>query len=179
MRRKVYQTWRRVKLENRTSKYWIKKLNLLAHPEGGWFKEVYRSKETVQKNALPDRFTGNRSISTAIYYLLEKGDFSAFHRIKSDEIWHFYDGEPLEIIEINPDGNLIKHCLGLNPDNNCFPQIVIPAQSWFAARPAGTFTLVGCTVSPGFDFEDFEMGEKKKLSALFPEHKRIIEELCR
>lgn len=161
-------------MQSRTARYWIDKLDLSAHPEGGWFKEVYRSKETIQKEALPERFTGNRNISTSIYYLLERGDFSAFHRIKSDELWHFYDGQDLEIIEINTSGELIKHRLGLET----FPQIMIPAGSWFAARPTGLFALVGCTVSPGFDFEDFEMGNRDWLLKQFPQHIKTIEALA-
>ena len=166
-------------MQNRTARYWIEKLDLLKHPEGGWYKETYRSKDIIDKEALPEIFSGNRNISTAIYYLLEKGDYSAFHRIKSDEIWHFHDGGPLEIIELNPDGKLITHCLGLNPDIGCIPQVIIPANSWFAARPLSTFAFVGCTVSPGFDFEDFEMGEKQLLTKLFPDYGNIIDELCR
>ncbi len=166
-------------MQNRTARYWIEKLDLLKHPEGGWYKETYRSKNIIDKEALPERFSGSRNISTAIYYLLEKGDYSAFHRIKSDEIWHFHDGSPLEIIEINSKGELITHCLGLNSDIACVPQVIISAHSWFAARPLGSFTFVGCTVSPGFDFNDFEMADKQQLVTRFPNHSKIIDELCR
>lgn len=161
--------------DRRTPDYWIKKLSLSAHPEGGWFKENYRSNELVPKEALPRRFPGNRNFSTAIYYLLEKGDFSAFHRIKSDELWHFYDGDSLEIIEIDPDGQITSHLLGLEN----LPQIIIRANNWFAARPLGVYTLAGCTVSPGFDFEDFEMADKNELLKTFPQHTEILELLCR
>ena len=126
----------------------------------------------IEKTALPDVFTGDRNISTSIYYLLEQGDFSAFHRIKSDELWHFYDGDRLEIVELNTGGEVKKHYLGL--DDNCFPQVVIPAGSWFAARPLGKYTLVGCTVSPGFDFADFEMADKTTLLRQYPRHKDMI-----
>ncbi len=161
--------------DNRPPDYWIIKLSLSAHPEGGWFKENYRSNELILKEALPERFPGNRNFSTAIYYLLEKGDFSAFHRIKSDELWHFYDGDSLEIIEINPNGKITSHLLGLEN----LPQIIIRANSWFAARPLGAYTLAGCTVSPGFNFEDFEMADKKELLKTFPQHTEILELLCR
>lgn len=166
-------------MPNRSTNLWIKKLDLTAHPEGGWYRESYRSKEQISKEALPERFQSSRNFSTAIYYLLEKGDFSAFHRIKSDEIWHFYDGDSLEIIEITPQGTLTRHCLGLTQNSNCYPQLVIPSGSWFAAHPLGEYTLVGCTVSPGFDFADFELASKTQLLSLFPGHKSIIDRLCR
>lgn len=166
-------------MPNRDSNYWVKKLKLEPHPEGGWFKEVYRSKETIDDSALPGRFTGSRNYSTAIYYLLEEGDYSAFHRIQSDELWHFYDGDDLEIIEITPPGVLTKHILGIGTSLNALPQITIAAKSWFAARPLGQYTLTGCTVSPGFDFQDFEMASRQTLLSEFPQHKGIIERLCR
>lgn len=166
-------------MPNRNSNYWVKKLKLEPHPEGGWFKEVYRSVESIDKEALPQRFSGSRNYSTAIYYLLEKGDYSAFHRIKSDELWHFYDGDSLEIIEITPSGVLAKHVLGIDPSLNVLPQITIAARSWFAARPLGSYTLAGCTVSPGFDFQDFEMASREALLSEFPQHKNIIGKLCK
>lgn len=175
MKKRAYRTFSKEKMQNRTARYWIEKLKLSAHPEGGWFKETYRSNELIAKQALPKRFPESRNFSTAIYYLLEEGDFSAFHSIKSDEMWHFYDGMPLEIIEIDSTGILTKHMLGLEN----LPQITIPANRWFAARPTGSFTLVGCTVSPGFDFADFEMANKNELMKAFPLHKEIIATMCR
>ncbi len=166
-------------MRDRNSAFWIQKLELQPHPEGGWFKEAYRSPERVAAEALPGRFTDKRNFSTAIYYLLEKGDFSAFHRIKSDEIWHFYDGDSLEIIEINSAGEKVTHYLGLDEENNSVPQVIISAGSWFAARPLGSYTLVGCTVSPGFDFNDFEMASKGELLKQFPQHKGILSKLCK
>ena len=166
-------------MPNRSANFWINRLALTHHPEGGWYKETYRSEEKISIEALPERFQGDRNFSTAIYYLLEKGDFSAFHRIKSDEMWHFYDGDPMEIIEITAQGKLINHCLGLTKRSKCFPQLVIPSGSWFAARPMGEYTLVGCTVSPGFDFTDFELASKTQLLSLFPQHRLTIDELCR
>lgn len=166
-------------MPNKNSSYWIEKLKLKPHPEGGWYKEVYRSDKTIRSKALSNNFTGNRNLSTAIYFLLERGDFSAFHRIKSDEIWHFYDGDILEIVEINPSGKLTVYHHGLDAETGAFPQVVIKAGNWFAARPLGGYALVGCTVSPGFDFKDFEMASKTKLIAQFPQHKAILNELCR
>ena len=146
-----------------TAKYWINHLNLEKHPEGGWYKEIYRSSDIISKQALPPYFNGDRNCSTSIYYLLESEDFSSFHRIKSDEIWHYYSGtSPIEIISI-VEGKLLKQLLGnkLNEDQQL--QIVIPKNTWFAAHliDKNGFALAGCTVSPGFHFDDFEMTGKK------------------
>lgn len=159
------------------AKYYIHKLELQKHPEGGWFKEIYRSQEIIEQGIFNKRFSGDRNISTSIYFLLEKGQFSAFHRIKSDEIWHFYDGGMTKIYSISPKGELTIHKLGLNIENGELPQIIIPGGEYFAAEPSTDFTLVGCTVAPGFDFEDFEMPSKQELVALFPKQVEIIEEL--
>ncbi len=142
------------------AKYWIEKLNLVKHPEGGWYKETYRSEEVIPKQALSKSFSGDRSFSTSIYYLLEGDDFSAFHRIKSDEIWHYYMGNSaVEILTIE-NGKVRKLICGNQPDENQHLQVVVPKNIWFAARLVNIkgFALVGCTVSPGFYFEDFEMG---------------------
>jgi predicted cupin superfamily sugar epimerase len=147
----------------RTAKYWIEKLQLQKHPEGGWFREVYRSDEVIPADALSTGFSGSRSISTSIYYLLAGDDFSAFHRIKSDEIWHFYTGtSAIEIISVE-EGKIKKQFLGDNPRENQFFQIVVPKNNWFAARLVNKhgFVLAGCTVSPGFHFEDFEMANQE------------------
>lgn len=158
----------------KTSSYWVEKLELLPHPEGGYFKELYRSSEDIKQDSLPIRFTGNRSFSTSIYFLLEKNQKSAFHRIKSDELWHFYDGEPATIFVIDDSGKLTEYKIGLSPEDNIFPQVIIPANCWFAAESNGNFTLAGCTVSPGFDFEDFEMASRENLTKIFPHLKQLI-----
>lgn len=158
----------------RDASFWVKHLNLLPHPEGGYFKEVYKSDEVIKKNSLPDRFSGDRAFSTSIYFLLEKNDFSAFHKIKSDEVWHFYDGDTIAIYVIDNEGELTVHKLGLSPDKGIMPQITIPANTWFASESTGSFSLVGCTVSPGFDFNDFEMGNRNTLFNNYPEHREII-----
>ena len=163
----------------RNAEYWIKHLNLLPHQEGGYFKEVYRSVEEIKRSSLPDRFPGDRAFSTSIYFLLEKGDFSAFHKIKSDELWHFYDGAPISIHVINDNGILTTYKLGLSPENKIMPQVTIFANQWFAAESLGDFSLVGCTVSPGFDFNDFEIAERNNLINLHKEHKKIIEQFTR
>lgn len=159
----------------------VKKYEMLPHPEGGWYKETYRSKEQINGNALPKRFSENRSFSTAIYFLMEKGNFSGFHRIKSDECWHFYAGQTLLVYVINNAGNLDIIKLGNNIEmGECF-QYVVPANCWFASRPAdeSEFSFVGCTVAPGFDFADFELAVANNLSLEFPQHKSIIDSLCR
>ena len=160
--------------------YWIEKYNLLPHPEGGYYAETYRSSEGVQKAALPKRFKGDRSFSTGIYFLLEAKDFSAFHRIQSDEMWHFYAGDALEVFVIYPEtGELEIIKLGANPDSGETFQAVVQAGTWFGSRPArgSNYSLVGCTVSPGFDFADFEMAERSALANLFPKHESLIQEL--
>jgi uncharacterized protein len=159
----------------RNANYYIEQLNLDSHPEGGYFKETYRSVEVTTTKA------GQRSISTAIYFLLEAGNFSAFHRIKSDEAWHFYDGDPLSVYIIDQSGILEEVRLGLDLSSGQKPQAVVPANCWFASRVAvgGQFSLVGCTVAPGFDFQDFEMAERNKLIKEYPQHQSIIASLTR
>ncbi len=159
-----------------TVEYWIKHLELQPHPEGGFFKETYRASEII--SALPDRFEGGRNFSTAIYFLLRSKDRSVFHRIKSDELWHFYDGSCLSIYVLTSQG-LKVHRLGANLEMGESLQVVVPANSWFGARleSPNSFALCGCTVSPGFDFQDFEMADRQKLLMEFPDHEKIITEL--
>ena len=159
---------------------WSAKLELLPHPEGGFYKEVYRSRESYSADGLPQRFEGGRAFATAIYYLLQAGDFSAFHRIKSDEIWHHYDGGDLELCMIDQSGALSRHRLG-HRHADALPMLVVPHGCWFAARPAsGTdYVLCGCTVAPGFDFSDFEMATRDGLLQHYPQHAESIEQLTR
>jgi predicted cupin superfamily sugar epimerase len=149
---------------------------MLPHPEGGWYKENYRSNEIFPGTALPERFGGNREFATAIYFLLEQGNYSAFHRLKSDECWHFYDGDPLEIFIIREDGRFDKITLGRDFGNNQYYQFVVPANCWFASRPApgSAFSFVGCTVSPGFDFADFEIADADMLAVNYPQYEKLI-----
>jgi len=159
----------------------ITKLDLLPHPEGGFYKEIYRSEEIISQSALPTRFGGNRHVATSIYFLLEKDNFSALHKIKSDEIWHFYAGDTLEVIEIDPMGKLIITPVGSNILEKEVFQYTVKAGHWFGSRVknGGAFSLVGCTVAPGFDFADFEMGKSFDLVNEFPNHKKIIQEITR
>lgn len=153
---------------------------MLAHPEGGWYKETYRAKGVIPKASLPG-FRGDRSYSTAIYFLLTNENFSAFHRIKSDEMWHFYDGDGLVIHEIQPTGMYVQHQLGLNIHEVQEPQLVVKGGSWFASEvvKGGSWCFVGCTVAPGFCFEDFEMATRMPLCEQFPEHEPLIARLTR
>src|SRR6187399_2077022 len=159
----------------------IKQFEMQPHFEGGWYKQTYKSNEQVAAAALPGRFGGDRSFSTAIYFLLEKGNFSAFHRIKSDECWHFYAGDPLLIYIIEQNGEIKIISLGNDLEKGQSFQYVVPANCWFASRPASEseYSFVGCTVSPGFEFDDFELADATVLSTIYPQHKHIIIELCR
>jgi uncharacterized protein len=159
----------------------IGKLQLTKHPEGGWYREVYRSDEQLPSSTLPHRYQSAHCFSTSIYYLLENDDFSAFHRIASDETWHFYLGGPLIIYCIYPDGSVRQILLGNNLTDGQILQFTIPRNCWFAARNYNTesFSLVGCTVSPGFEFSDFELGSRMLLAELLPQHNSIISELTR
>lgn len=165
----------------KNAKYWIEKLRLTPHPEGGYYVETYRSHELIQADHLPERFGGPRCFSTAIYFLLEGDQFSAFHRIKSDEIWHFYTGSSLTLYVIDLKRELSEIKLGNNFDNGEVFQAMIKAGCWYGAKvdDPGSYSLVGGTVAPGFDFQDFELGERKKLIAWYPEHRAIIEKLTR
>ena len=160
--------------------YWISNLQLIKHPEGGYFKETYRSSEIIKNNALNIRYNGDRNVSTSIYFLLKSDEFSAFHCIKSDETWHFYSGSPIELIIITPEGKLLKQTLGNNPKNNEFFQFTILRNHWFAAMciESDSYSLVGCSVAPGFDFKDFSLATKNELATKFPQHKTLIDKYC-
>ena len=156
-------------------------MQLIKHPEGGYYREVYRSNEIVHKKDLPDRYSSFRSFSSSIYYLLESNEFSAFHRLKSDEIWHFYEGTSLNLLIIFPRGDFRKVVMGRDTDSNEVYQALIPKGCWFAAHVPGmdSFSLVGCTVAPGFDFEDYEMGKRDELIMLFPKFADLFYLFCR
>ena len=155
----------------------IRRFDLKPHPEGGFFSETYRSAERVARN---DGSAQTRSASTAIYYLLCDGAHSAWHRIKSDELWHFHAGEPLLVHVLDETGALVTHRLGnaLTHADAVF-RAVVPAGLWFAAECAdpSTFALVGCTVAPGFEFSEFELADVGALKARYPRHAALIERL--
>jgi len=158
-----------------TAQDWIARLALKRHPEGGWYRETYRSSERVEAAALPPRFGGPRALSTAIYYLLRAGERSALHRIKSDEIWHHYAGDAVALWLLDAPG--VARQLRLGGDGE--PQVVISAGAWYGARVAegGAYALMGGTVAPGFDFADFELADRATLLARWPAQRAIIEDL--
>lgn len=157
------------------------KLSLQPHPEGGHFRETYRSEDCWPENA--GDFPAGRSAATGIYYLLEEDDFSSWHRIKSDEMWHHYAGGTLEIHSIDDEGRHQIQLLGpaLGAMRECSPQLHVPANTWFACRPGhdASFVLAGCTVAPGFHFEDFDLADADKLIEQFPHLEPLIRSLAR
>ncbi len=157
----------------------VKSLNLQPHPEGGYFKETYRSKKTIPNAILGSQYEGDRNESTCIYFLLTSGNFSAFHKINQDEIWHYYKGVSLKLHIISKEGNYSYVMIGNDFENGEVPQYVVKGGDWFAAEvlEKDAYTLVGCTVAPGFDFADFVLPKKAALLELFPQHSEIIEHL--
>jgi len=161
--------------------YWMKKLELEPHPEGGYYRRTYRADLVLPRQSLPGQFTGARAVSTAIYFLLEGEGFSAFHRLQSDELWHFYVGGTLVVHVIERDGRYSEITMGADPEAGETLQGVVKAGCWFASqvRDASSFALVGCTVAPGFDFEDFELGRREELVRAYPQHRELIVRLTR
>ncbi len=157
------------------------KLNLLPHPEGGYFSETYRSKEIIKKENLPAGYSGNRNFLTSIYFLLEENIFSAFHRLKTDEIWYFHYGNPLLLNTIDEQGNLSQNILGSDFKSGQVFQYTVPAGYWMSASVLNGegFSLIGCSMSPGFDYDDFELADRQNLIELFPGHRVIIEKYTR
>jgi hypothetical protein len=160
----------------------IKLLNLKPHPtEGGYFTETYRSDEIIPKTALPKRYGNDRSLSTAIFYLLTPETFSAMHRLQSDEIFHFYLGDPVEMVNLFSDGAGRVVILGNDLLNGMQPQVMVPKGVWQGARlvPGGKFALLGTTVTPGFEYTDFELGNRIKLISEFPQYRDLISKLTK
>ena len=157
----------------------IKNLNLTVHPEGGYYKENYISKGLINANNFWQGAKGKRNFSTGIYFLLEKEQFSAFHKIKQDEMWHHYMGGTLLLHIIDNKGKYTKVKIGKNINKGEYFQYVVPANYWFASevQDKTSYSLCGCTVSPGFDFKDFEMPSKNVLMNKYPLHKDIITKL--
>jgi uncharacterized protein len=158
----------------------IKKFDMQKHPEGGYFKESYRSSEIISREALPARYKGDRSFSTSIYFLLPSGTVSRLHRLASDEVWHFYLGGPLELLQISTAGIMEKLILGQDLAAGERVQHMVPAGYWFGARPVegSAYSFVGCTVAPGFDYADFELVDPENLARNFPALKCDILLFC-
>lgn len=157
----------------------VETLKLLPHPEGGYYRETYRAQQTVTVGR--DELTVGRSASTAIYFLLAHGQFSAMHRIRSDEIWHFYSGSPLRVVTLTEAGEREDFLLGSALSQGSVYQAIVPAGRWFGAMlvEPSSYSLVGCTVAPGFEFAEFELGRKEQLLSQFPAHREVIQSLTR
>jgi hypothetical protein len=157
-------------------------LNLVPHPcEGGSFLQTWRAEETIPHEALPARYPAERAAGTCIYYLLEPGTFSEMHRLASDEIFHFYLGDPVEMLQLASDGSARTVILGNDLSAGQHPQMIVPKYMWQGSRlaPGGNVALLGCTVSPGFDYADYEAGYAEPLACEWPQYADLIRILTR
>lgn len=163
----------------KTKEYWVEKLQLQDHPEGGYFKETYRSEMLLLGNGTD--FPSSRSAATGIYFLLCEDNFSAFHKIRSDEMWHFYTGDAIVVHVLHTDGQYEAIHLGDDIEAGEVFQAVVPANAWFASEMKNKtgYALVGCTVAPGFDFQDFNLVKGETLIAAYPDHEALINRLTR
>ncbi len=161
--------------------YWIKHLDMKPHPEGGFYKENYRSVIEIGANDLPKRFSKRRRLSTSIYYLLRNNEKSILHRLKSDELWYYHFGGSVEIVMITSDGEYKSCILGTDIKNGELLQVIIPAGTLFGAQSIGeaNFSLMGCMVSPGFEFDDYETFQLDDLLQAYPRHEHIIRKFCK
>lgn len=165
-----------------TAEQIITKLHLIPHPEeGGFYRETYRSTETIEKDALPLRYMGEREYSTCIYYLLTPTTFSHIHRLQSDEIFHFYLGDPCEMIQLSPDGTGKIITLGNDIEAEQQMQIVVNTHTWqgMKLKEGGKFALLGTTVAPSFEFQDYEHGKRETLLIKYPDFKEQIVSLTK
>lgn len=161
-----------------TAAFWIQHFNLRPHPEGGFYRETYRSTIEVENMDLRYGGQGKRRLSTSIYYLLRSGEKSKFHRLRSDEIWYFHYGSALKILIIDQEGNKHTRLLGANIEKAEHMQVLIPAGTVFAAEviEKNSYSFIGCMVSPGFEFEDFELFSQDDLMQAYPQHSELIRE---
>lgn len=161
---------------NNNAEYLIMSLGLEKHPEGGYYKEIYKNGEMITDRELSSNFQGKRHLATSIYFLLKSGEVSKFHRLNSDEIWYYHAGSPITLHMIDKNGNLKRFKLGLNLENGEQPQVIIPSEHIFGATVdrENSFCLVGCMVSPGFDFVDFKLMSGDELMAKYPQHEAVI-----
>ena len=162
-------------MTKKNAAYWIAQLKMSSHPEGGYYKEVYRSEQQIYRQG-DDAI---RSACTSIYYLLEGTEFSGFHRLFSDEIWYFHTGSSINIHIIDQNGGYYLEELSASDSGNL--SVVVSGRSWFAAEipKKEGFSLVSCAVAPGFTFSEFEMGDKAIMLASYPSHSDIIKRLCK
>jgi predicted cupin superfamily sugar epimerase len=159
----------------------IKKYNLEKHPEGGYYSETYRSIETISKENLDTRYTQSHSYGTCIYYLLTSETFSEMHQLETDEIFHFYLGDPIEMLQLYPDGKGKYVVIGNDISQDMSPQVIVPRGVWQGSRliKGGEFALLGCTLAPGFEFVDYKSGKKADLIQKYPDFKDSITALTR
>ena len=166
-------------MENYRKEFIIEKLKLKPHPEGGFYAAGFRSDECVDAHLLSDeRWKGPRNLYSSIYFMLTNGHFSAWHRLASDEIWHFYEGDSITLHVINQDGKYYQKKLGSGVEEICY-QWLVKGGEWMAATTAGDkgYALLGCTLAPGFDFEDFEMATEETLKESYPELSLALKQL--
>ncbi|MGL4762858.1 MAG: cupin domain-containing protein [Sarcina sp.] len=162
------------------AQYFIESLDMIAHPEGGYYKPSFESEERITSTDLETKFEGERILWTSIYFLLRDGEVSNFHRLKSDEMWYYHAGNSLTIYMISPEGILTTKQLGLDIKNGESPQVLVPKNYIFgSAMNNEGFSLVGCMVSPGFEFKDFELFERHCLLDLYPQHSNLIRKLTK
>ncbi|WP_304457933.1 cupin domain-containing protein [Alicyclobacillus sendaiensis] len=160
---------------------WIERLQLTPHPEGGYYREIYHSPRYLRDPATVEAYGGARRTATSIYFLLPEGDVSRLHRLRSDELWYFHHGRPVVVHLFHPDGRYEARELGLPDVPGREPQVLVPAGTIFGAELApgdgAAFALVGCMVTPGFDFEDFELVSRDEVTPRFPAQKDVIARL--
>ncbi|MFB6231543.1 MAG: cupin domain-containing protein [Salinibacter sp.] len=164
-----------------TADAWIDYLDLERHPEGGYYRETYRTDDSVPASALPDRFDGPRDVAALIYFLLPADSFSALHRIRQDEMWHFYAGAPITLHQVDAEGNHQTQTLGRAVADGQHLHTVVPAGTWFGATVDADdgYGLAGCTTAPAFEFEDFELADPDALIEAYPQHRGVVERLTR
>jgi predicted cupin superfamily sugar epimerase len=158
------------------ARYWIEQLEMEAHPEGGYFKQSLKSNQTISSAG----HEGKRSLYTSIYFLLQSGDVSHFHQLRSDEVWYYHAGSPLTVHIIDESGNYRQEKLGLDFEKGERPQVCVEKGSIFGSTvdEKEAYALVGCMVSPGFEFDDFKLFRRSELLASFPQHEAVINRLA-
>ncbi|AKJ64438.1 cupin domain-containing protein [Kiritimatiella glycovorans] len=164
---------------DRDASFWIRELGMERHPEGGWFVRTYESCIRIDESALPEGFEGGRPAASSIYYLLGPGDYSAFHRLRGEELWQHRAGGALCLHRIDADGVYAPVRLGSGPESGSERQAVVPPGTWMAAEclEPSSCALVSCTVTPGFEYADFELADPESLAARFPAHAERIRRL--